>query len=125
MGSGGPAGTFAHVEREALARFLEDLVRGREMTCIISLLRGIFVWRVVVSEREFQSRLDPFLLAVSALRSLAGRRDRNQSRPGGSVTGKLNRFDARVKIPNRSSISCPITMADPAEPTVTPPVAES
>jgi len=125
MGSGGPAGTFAHVEREALARLLEDLVRGREMTCIISLLRGIFLWRVVVSERKFQSRLDPFLLAVSALRSLAERHDRNQLRPGGSVAGKLNRSDARVKSSNRSSITCPITMADPAEPTVTPPVVES
>jgi hypothetical protein len=47
MGSGGPAGTFAHVDREALARFLEDLVRGREMACII--LKGFFV-RVVVTE---------------------------------------------------------------------------
>lgn len=41
MGSGGPAGTFAHVDREALARFLEDTVRGREMACII--LKGFFV----------------------------------------------------------------------------------
>jgi len=43
MGSGGPAGTFAHVERAALARFLEDLVRGREMACIISLLKDFFM----------------------------------------------------------------------------------
>jgi len=43
MGSGGPAGTFAHVERVALARFFEDLVRGREMACIISLLKDFFV----------------------------------------------------------------------------------
>ena len=53
MGSGGPAGTFAHVERAALARFLEGPVRGREMACIVNLLgfKG-FLWRVVVRERK-------------------------------------------------------------------------
>jgi len=45
MGSGGPAGTFAHVERAALAKFLEGPVRGREIACIIDLLgfKGFFV----------------------------------------------------------------------------------
>ena len=42
MGSGGPAGTFAHVDKAALARFLEDLVRGRETACILILLRDFF-----------------------------------------------------------------------------------
>jgi len=62
MGSKGPAGTFAHVERAALARFLEDVVRGREMACITSLSRGFFrgEWWC---RRE--SRLYPFLFAVS------------------------------------------------------------
>lgn len=43
MGSGGPAGTFDHVDRAALARFLEDLAIGRETACIIKLLRFFFV----------------------------------------------------------------------------------
>lgn len=37
MGSGGPAGTFDHVDRAALVRFLEDLAIGRETACIIKL----------------------------------------------------------------------------------------
>ena len=34
---------FVHVERAALARFVEDLVRGREITCIIKFMRESFV----------------------------------------------------------------------------------
>jgi hypothetical protein len=38
IGSGGPAGTFAHVESGAVARelFREDLARGRANACILN-----------------------------------------------------------------------------------------
>ena len=59
MGSGGPAGTFAHVDRAALARFLEDLVRGRETACMIILLRFFFVESGGFGENSRLSRRAP------------------------------------------------------------------
>ena len=84
-GSRGPAGTFAHVESAALARFLEDVVRGREMACITSLLRGFFCgewW----CRRE--SRLYPFY-SLSPLSGAVVRR-RTCQEDGGSLFRRVS-----------------------------------
>ena len=73
----------------------------------------------MVTERQsirLPSRLDPFLLAAP-LPSVAD--DVIGLGPPGSAAGKSGSSQS-----SRSSISCPITMADPVEPTARPPVEE-